>query len=70
MQAQVLNLIRDLQQRHGFAALFISHDLAATRYVCQRIAVMQRGEIVEVAPSRRFYDAPDHPYSRQLLGGI
>lgn len=68
VQAQVLNLIRDLQERHGFGALFISHDLAATRYVSHRIAVMLRGEIVEDSPAERFYGTPDHPYSRALLG--
>jgi len=70
VQAQILNLILDLQQEHGFAALFISHDLAATRYLCHRIAVMYRGELVEVAPSERFYGTPDHEYSRQLLSGV
>jgi ABC-type glutathione transport system ATPase component len=70
VQAQVLNLIRDLQERHGFGALFISHDLAATRYVCRRIAVMYKGELVEVAPSERFYGTPEHPYSRSLLTAV
>jgi ABC-type glutathione transport system ATPase component len=70
VQSQVLNLIRDLQQQHGFAALFISHDLAATRYVSQRIAVLLRGDIVEIGPARRFYDQPDHPYSRALYATI
>ena len=67
VQAQVLNLIRELQSRHGFAALFISHDIAATRYVAHRLAVMRRGQIVEMAPSRMFYGVPEHPYSRELL---
>ncbi|GAB5469248.1 MAG: ATP-binding cassette domain-containing protein [Rhodospirillales bacterium] len=70
VQAQILNLIRSLQTAQGFAALFISHDLAATRYLSHRIAVMYRGEIVEVSPARRFYDRPDHPYSRELLAAI
>jgi ABC-type glutathione transport system ATPase component len=70
VQAQVLNLILDLQEKHRFAALFISHDLAATRYLCHRIAVMYRGEIVEIAPSERFYGMPHHPYSRNLLQAI
>ena len=50
VQAQVLNLIRDLQAEHRFGALFISHDVAATRYLSHRIAVMREGEIVEIAP--------------------
>jgi ABC-type glutathione transport system ATPase component len=70
VQAQVLNLIRDLQAEHGFGALFISHDLAATRYVCRRIAVLRRGEVVEEAPADRFYAEPAHPYSRELMAGV
>ncbi len=70
VQAQVLNLIRDLQGQHGFAALFISHDMAATRYVCDRIAVMLKGEIVEAAPTADFYGTPSHPYSRALMEAV
>lgn len=66
VQVQILNLMRDLQQRHGFAALFISHDLAATRYVSTRIAVMRSGELVEVGETARFYALPHHPYSQEL----
>ena len=67
VQAQVLNLIGDLQAEHGFGALFISHDIAATRYVSHRIAVMKAGEIVEIGPRERFYGEPEHEYSRALL---
>ena len=70
VQAQILNLIVDLQAEHGFGALFISHDLAAVRYVAQRIAVMRLGEIVELAETGRFYDTPQHEYSRQLLEAL
>lgn len=70
VQSQILNLIRSLQREHRFAALFISHDLAATRYVAHRIAVMRRGELVEVAPARAFYTRPEHPYSRVLHDSI
>lgn len=70
VQAQVLNLIAGLQKEHGFGALFISHDLAATRYLSHRIAVMYKGEIVEDAPSETFYGTPDHPYSRALMSAI
>jgi oligopeptide/dipeptide ABC transporter ATP-binding protein len=66
VQSQVLNLIKDLQARKGFASLFISHDLAATRYVSHRIAVMYAGEILEIAPAALFYARPQHPYSRAL----
>jgi ABC-type oligopeptide transport system ATPase subunit len=70
VQTQVLNLIRDLQAEQGFAALFISHDLAAVRYVSHRIAVAYGGELVETGPVERFYGEPDHPYSRQLIGTL
>lgn len=66
VQTQVLNLIRELQAASRFAALFVSHDLAATRYVAHRIAVMYAGEIVELAPRALFYETPRHPYSRAL----
>ncbi|MGG7462907.1 ATP-binding cassette domain-containing protein [Plantibacter sp. YIM 135347] len=67
VQAQILNLIRDLQSEYGFAALFISHDLAAVRYVSHRVAVMQTGRIVELASTAAFYQQPSHPYSQQLF---
>ena len=67
VQAQVMNLIRDLQAEQGFAALFISHDIAATRYLSHRLAVMKGGEIVETGPRDRFYGEPRHAYSRALL---
>ncbi|MGO1797777.1 MAG: ATP-binding cassette domain-containing protein [Microbacterium sp.] len=67
VQAQILNLIQDLQREHSFASLFISHDLAAVRYISHQVAVMRAGEIVELAPTGIFYDLPSHPYSRQLF---
>jgi ABC-type glutathione transport system ATPase component len=67
VQTQVLNLIKDLQTQTGFAALFISHDLAAVRYVADDVAVLYRGDLVEYGPVRRFYEEPTHPYSRALL---
>lgn len=70
VQTQVLNLIRDLQEERGFAALFISHDLAAVRYVSHRIAVAYQGQLIETSPAERFYGQPDHPYSRQLLSAV
>jgi ABC-type glutathione transport system ATPase component len=66
VQAQVLNLIKDLQATMGFASLFISHDLAATRYAADRIVVLYQGRIVEDAPASIFYGSPAHPYSRAL----
>lgn len=70
VQAQTLNLISDLQKKHGFGALFISHDMAAVRYVAHRVAVMRLGEIVEVADVGQFYRTPTHEYSRQLLDAL
>jgi ABC-type glutathione transport system ATPase component len=70
VQTQVLNLIRDLQEERGFAALFISHDLAAVRYVSHRIAVALQGRFIEVSPAVRFYGTPDHAYSRQLVAAV
>ncbi len=70
VQAQILNLIKNIQLKQGFAALFISHDLAAVRYVSHRVAVMLNGDILEIAPSELFYSRPKHPYSRQLQAAI
>ncbi len=66
VQTQVLNLIKDLQEKYGFAALFISHDLAVTRYVSHRMAVMYSGQLVEIGPTDIFYGDPKHPYSKAL----
>ena len=70
VQTQVLNLIKDLQVERNFAALFISHDLAATRYVSHRMAVMYAGELMEIGPAGLFYAKPQHPYSRALRSSI
>jgi len=66
VQAQVLNMIKDLQADAGFSAIFISHDLAATRYVASRIAVLYAGRMVEDAPAESFYGLAGHPYSQGL----
>ncbi len=70
IQAQIVTLLADLQQRLGLTYLFISHDLAMVKYISNRVAVMYLGEIVEIAPSHRLYDAPQHPYTRSLLSAI
>lgn len=67
VQAQVLNLLRDLQQRHGLAYLFISHDLSVVRYLSDRIAVMYLGRIVEEGPAEAIATNPLHPYTVALL---
>ena len=67
VQKQILELIRHLQETHGFACLFVSHDLAAVEQVADRVAVMEAGRIVELAPRDRIFDAPEHPYTKRLL---
>jgi oligopeptide/dipeptide ABC transporter ATP-binding protein len=70
MQAQIVNLLLDLQDRLGLSYLFIAHDLAVVRAVSTRIAVMYAGSIVESAPKRQIYADPQHPYSRALLDAV
>ena len=70
IQAQVVNLLQDLQADLGLSYLFISHDLRMVRYLCHRVAVLWRGRIVELAESDRLYDDPRHPYTRRLLAAV
>jgi peptide/nickel transport system ATP-binding protein len=67
IQAQILNLFTDLRERLGLTTLLIAHDLAVVRYVCDRVAVMHQGQLVELGSTRDVYGAPKHPYTRELL---
>ena len=70
IRAQVLNLLSKLQREHNLTYLFISHDLSVMRFICDRIAVIHLGEIVEMADTETLYAHPLHPYTRALLSAI
>ena len=68
IQAQILALLKDLQRERGMAMLFITHDLGIVRKIADKVCVMQGGEIVEAGPTAQLFEAPQHPYSKLLLG--
>jgi oligopeptide/dipeptide ABC transporter ATP-binding protein len=70
VQAQILNLIMELQEKHNYAYLFISHDLAVVKHISSQIAIMYLGRIVETAPKKRFFSNPSHPYTKALIASV
>ena len=70
IQAQYLKLLKDLQRRHGLAMIFVTHNLGIVAKICDRVAVMYAGRIVEIGPVRRIFTQPAHPYTRALIESI
>ena len=70
IQAQIVNLFKHLQAEHGFSILFIAHDLSMVEFLCDRVGVLYRGKLVELAPTEELYGNPLHPYTQALLSAI
>jgi ABC-type oligopeptide transport system ATPase subunit len=70
VQAQILNLFRETQQKLGLTTIFVSHNLAVIRYLSDQVAVMRQGEIVEAGATEMVFSTPRHPYTRALLDAV
>ncbi|MGE9291612.1 MAG: dipeptide ABC transporter ATP-binding protein [Puniceicoccales bacterium] len=70
LQAQVINLLADLQEELGLTYLFVAHDMSVVRHICDRVAVMSKGELVEVGKTESLFEDPQHPYTRKLLSAV
>ena len=70
IQAQILNLMQELKEKHGLTYIFISHNLSVVHHLCDRIAVMYLGNVVEIAEKRQLFENPQHPYTKALLDAI